>query len=53
LIIVFIIFLNFFIFFKFLGMHQQADAIEAQIKTRQPTPGAPPTGGNMMPGKLD
>jgi hypothetical protein len=36
----------------FSGMHQQADAIEAQIKTRQPTPGAPPSGGSMMPGNI-
>lgn len=35
-------------------MHQQADAIEAQVKTRQPTPGAPPSvPSGMMPGKYN
>jgi hypothetical protein len=38
-------------FINFLGMHQQAEAIEAQIKTRQPTPGAPAP-GSMMPGEF-
>lgn len=38
--------------FPFKGMHQQADAIEAQVKTRQPTPGAPPSVPNMMPGNF-
>lgn len=31
-------------------MHQQADAIEAQVKNRQTT--AAPAPGNMMPGML-
>ena len=39
------------ILFLFIGMHQQAEAIEAQVKTRQAGAPAPP--GGMMPGKFE